>query len=291
MSGIDPSKSKIFVQSHVPAHSELSWLLSCITPIGWLQRMTQYKDKVAKQQDASDASLGLFGYPVLMAADILLYGTELVPVGEDQLQHLELARDIAKRFNHKYCKKSSEKVLRLPKAQVVAHGARVMSLQDGSAKMSKSAPDDFSRINLLDEPDVIAAKIKKCKTDLLAVQYDCPDRPECANLVGIYEAVTGLSPDAIRSEIDGTKWGQFKPLLTDAVITHLKPMQLRYRDIVSDPANLERILTQGAEAASAVANQTLYNAKRHIGFSFPGDKLDLAAAVVSSSTTTKRNVK
>jgi tryptophanyl-tRNA synthetase len=237
--------------------------------------MTQYKDKAAKQQDASDASMGLFGYPVLMAADILLYGTDLVPVGEDQLQHLELARDIAKRFNHKYCRRSGEKVFRSPRAQVVTRGARVMSLQDGSAKMSKSAPDDFSRINLLDQPDVIAAKIKKSKTDLLPVQYECPDRPECANLVGIYEAVTGLPAEAIRTEVDGMKWGTFKPLLTDALIAHLKPIQERYNEIVSDPAGLESILTRGAEAASAVANQTLRNAKKHIGFSFPGDRLDL----------------
>jgi tryptophanyl-tRNA synthetase len=275
MTGIDPNKSKIFIQSHVPAHTELSWLLSCITPIGWLQRMTQYKDKAAKQQDASDASMGLFGYPVLMAADILLYNTDLVPVGEDQLQHLELARDIAKRFNHKYCKRSSEKVFRSPRAQVVARGARVMSLQDGSAKMSKSAPDDFSRINLLDQPDLIAAKIKRSKTDLLPVKYDCPDRPECANLIGIYEAVTGLPAETIRAEIDGMNWGTFKPLLTDALIAHLKPIQERYNEIVSDPAGLEGVLTGGAEAASAVAEQTLREVKKHIGFSFPRDRLDL----------------
>jgi tryptophanyl-tRNA synthetase len=207
--GIDPVKSKIFIQSHVKAHSELTWLLNCVTPINWLERMIQFKEKASSQGDS--VGVGLFGYPVLMAADILLYQTDLVPVGEDQRQHLELARDICRRFNDLFCKStSSEKdssspprgVLKEPQALFATRGARVMSLTDGRAKMSKSAANDASRINLLDPPEEIAKKIKRCKTDpVVGLEWDNPDRPESANLLTIYQAVTGKTREEIDAEV------------------------------------------------------------------------------------------
>ena len=195
--GLDPAKSKIFVQSHVRQHAELAWLLNCATPMGWLERMIQFKEKAAKQE-GEGASVGLFDYPVLMAADILLYQAALVPVGEDQRQHLELTRDIARRFNDKYGKK--RRVFREPEALIVKSNARVMSLQDGTSKMSKSAENDNSRINLLDPPDVIRRKVKKCKTDaVMGVGY-APDRPEANNLLDMYGAVSGKSKEEVAAE-------------------------------------------------------------------------------------------
>ena len=266
--GIDPTRSRIFVQSHVPAHTELTWLLGCITPQGWLQRMTQYKDKAKKSDNVLEAPLGLFSYPVLMAADIVLYQAGLVPVGEDQLQHLELARDIVKRFNHKFCKKSSgyEKVLRPPRALLVDHGSRVMSLQDGKSKMSKSAVNDFSRINLLDSPDVVAAKIKKCKTDLgVGLSVDNPERVECINLLNIYQAVTGKSMEAVLKETESMNWGSFKPVLTEAITSHLSPIQKKYHEVMSDDQYLDSILEEGRMYASEIANDTLLKTKRAMG--------------------------
>jgi len=198
-SGIDPSRSKIFVQSHVRAHAELCWLLNCVTPMNWLERMIQFKEKAKKQGE--NVGVGLFGYPVLMAADILLYQADLVPVGEDQRQHLELTRDICRRFNDQYCKKRRN-TFREPEALIVKEGARVMSLQDGTSKMSKSAENDNSRINLLDPPDVISKKIKKCKTDLFTgLEWDNPERPECTNLLNMYQAVTGRTREDILAEV------------------------------------------------------------------------------------------
>ena len=261
--GIDPKKSKIFIQSHVTAHAELTWLLNCITPIGWLERMIQYKEKSIKHGD--NVSIGLIDYPVLMASDILLYQTDLVPVGEDQRQHLELTRDIARRFNHLYCKKTS-KIFREPIALINNDSARIMSLQDGTNKMSKSADNDYSRINLLDSYDLIKLKIKKCKTDSYnGIEYNNPNRPEATNLINIYKSLTGDSIDKIQNDIENLTWGKFKPLLTDVIIEHLKPIQSKYNDIISDPILLDNILKDGQESANIIAQETLKKAKNSMG--------------------------
>jgi tryptophanyl-tRNA synthetase len=267
--GLDPAKSKIFVQSHVRQHAELAWLLNCATPMGWLERMIQYKEKAAKQE-GEGASVGLFDYPVLMAADILLYQAALVPVGEDQRQHLELTRDIARRFNDKYGKK--RRVFREPEALIVKSNARVMSLQDGTSKMSKSAENDNSRINLLDPPDVIRRKVKKCKTDaVMGVGY-APDRPEANNLLDMYGAVSGKSKEEVAAEAaEWVGWGTFKPILADALVAHLEPLQQRYNELLTDTEYLEKVLADGAEAAEAVAEGTCTSAKRAMGFTMPGD--------------------
>ena len=259
------------MQSHVTAHAELQWLLNCATPMGWLEKMIQYKEK-AQKQDAERVSVGLFDYPVLMAADILLYQTQLVPVGEDQRQHLELTRDIARRFNDQYCKNKQRKTFVEPDALIVKSNARVMSLQDGTAKMSKSAENDMSRINLLDPPDEIARKIKRCKTDSVrGLSYD-PARPEATNLLGIYEAMTGKTSEEVAAEIATLGgWGDFKPLLTEATIAHLEPLQKRYYEIVGETEYLTSVLREGQEAADEVASKTLASAKRSMGFTLPGD--------------------
>merc|ERR1719424_640127 len=199
------------------------WLLNCVTPMGWLEKMFQYKEKSAKAgSDAERVGVGLFDYPVLMAADILLYQTQLVPVGEDQRQHLELTRDIARRFNDQYCKNKQRKAFREPDALIQKSNARVMSLQDGTSKMSKSAENDMSRINLLDTPDEIARKIKRCKTDSIRGLVLEDGRPELVNLMGIYEAMTGQTKEEVAAEIANLGgWGDFKPLLTEACIAHL----------------------------------------------------------------------
>ncbi|EKU20762.1 tryptophanyl-tRNA synthetase, partial [Nannochloropsis gaditana CCMP526] len=246
--GIEPSKSTIFVQSHVLAHTELTWLLNCVTPMNWLERMIQFKEKAIKQGE--NVGVGLFDYPILMAADILLYQADLVPVGEDQRQHLELTRDIARRFNDQFCNKKAKrrKVFRDPAALIVTEGARVMSLLDGTSKMSKSAENDGSRINLLDSPDTIRAKIKRCKTDAsLGLEWDNPARPECTNLLNIYLAVTegaGATKESVLEEVAGMNWGAFKPLLTEAVVAHLEPIQRKYREVMEDPEHIEKILTR-----------------------------------------------
>jgi len=275
-SGIDPERSKVFVQSHVTAHAELAWLLNCATPMGWLERMIQFKEKKAKQEasssDGESVGVGLFGYPVLMAADILLYQAQLVPVGEDQRQHLELTRDIARRFNDQYCKNKQKKTFVEPEALIQKSNARVMSLQDGTSKMSKSAENDASRINLLDTPDEIARKIKRCKTDSTKGVMYADDRPEANNLLGIYEAMTGMTREQVAAEAETwAGWGTFKPLLTEATIAHLEPLQQRYKEIITEEAYLTKILTEGAEAADEVASRTLANAKRSMGFTLPGD--------------------
>jgi len=271
-SGIDPARSRIFVQSHVKAHTELTWLLNCVAPIGWLERMIQYKEKSQKQGSES-VSVGLLDYPVLMAADILLYQATHVPVGEDQRQHLELTRDLARRFNDQYCKKKKRRVFTEPEALILKANARVMSLQDGTAKMSKSAENDITRINLLDTPEEIRRKIKKCKTDSVkGIGYD-PDRPEANNLLGIYEAMTGQTREQVAAEAASwVGWGTFKPLLADAIIAHLEPLQKRYYEIVEDKAYLASVLREGAEAADEVASRTLADTKRAMGFTLLGDE-------------------
>jgi len=267
--GLDPARSHIFVQSHVREHSELAWMLNCATPMGWLERMIQFKEKAAKG-GAESASVGLFDYPVLMAADILLYQADLVPVGEDQRQHLELTRDIARRFNDQYGKK--RRVFREPNALITKSNARVMSLQDGTSKMSKSDPNDLSRINLLDTPDEIRRKIKKCKTDSVKGVMYADDRPEANNLLGIYEAMTGMTREEVAAEAaTWVGWGTFKPLLADAIVAHLEPIQARYKEIVKDPDLLQKVLADGAEAATGEASRTCVGAKRAMGFTVPGD--------------------
>lgn len=280
--GIDPTKSKIFVQSHVPAHSELAWLLNCVTPMNWLERMIQFKDKAKKQGES--VGVGLFTYPILMASDIMLYQSTKVPVGEDQRQHLELTRDVVRRFNDLFCKGNQYKkrckaagvasrpVFVEPEAIILKEGARVMSLTDGTSKMSKSDPNDASRINVLDDPKIIRDKIKRCKTDSLKrIEWDNPDRPEATNLLNIYAVVQPMkrSKEDILDEVGDMTWSEFKPVLAEAIIDHLKPIQDRYHEVRSDPDALDEILKQGAHAANEVAQRTLFNSKVAMGFVTP----------------------
>jgi tryptophanyl-tRNA synthetase len=264
--GISVEHANIFIQSHIPAHSELAWLLNCVTPLNWLQDMIQFKEKAIKQGE--NVNVGLLDYPVLMAADILLYQADKVPVGEDQKQHLELTRDIAVRFNHQFAKKVP--VLKLPQALIQADGARVMSLTDGTRKMSKSDPSDLSRINLLDPPDLITKKIKKCKTDLdRGLSFEAIDRPECRNLLTLYMLMSGKSKDAVADECRDLGWGQFKPLLTEATIEHLRPIQAKYQEVMADRTYLESVLRDGKHRAAAIADRTLADVKAALGFSIP----------------------
>eukprot|EP00549_Striatella_unipunctata_P011391 CAMPEP_0118693854 /NCGR_PEP_ID=MMETSP0800-20121206/12160_1 /TAXON_ID=210618 ORGANISM="Striatella unipunctata, Strain CCMP2910" /NCGR_SAMPLE_ID=MMETSP0800 /ASSEMBLY_ACC=CAM_ASM_000638 /LENGTH=439 /DNA_ID=CAMNT_0006592177 /DNA_START=80 /DNA_END=1399 /DNA_ORIENTATION=- len=283
--GIDPDKSKIFVQSHVAAHSELSWLLNCVTPMNWLERMIQYKDKAKKQGE--NVGVGLFTYPVLMAADILLYQADRVPVGEDQRQHLELARDLVRRFNDMFCKGNpfkkrckaagipSRKTFTEPQAMIVSTGggARVMSLTDGSSKMSKSDPNDGSRINILDPPKVIRDKIKRAKTDsFVGIEPNNPERPEASNLFSIYDAVQpDRSREELVEEVKDLSWGDFKPLLAEAVVAHLEPIQTKYASVIADEEYLSGVLRDGAASANEIASRTLKSTKIAMGFVVPKD--------------------
>ncbi len=263
-SGIDLEHCTIFIQSHVAAHSELTWLLNCITPINWLEDMIQFKEKAIKQ--GQNVNTGLLDYPVLMAADILLYQANKVPVGEDQKQHLELTRDIAARFNHQFAKKKP--VLKMPEPMIRKEGARVMSLTDGTKKMSKSDPSDQSRISLLDTPEAIKNKIKRCKTDTVrGMTFDDPDRPECHNLLSLYGLLAGKSKEEVATECQDLGWGQFKPLLTEAAIAHLQPIQTKYQEIMAEPGYLESVLQQGREKAEAIAGETLGAVRDALGFS------------------------
>lgn len=264
--GVSTEHAHIFIQSHIPAHSELTWLLNCVTPLNWLQDMIQFKEKAIKQGE--NVNVGLLDYPVLMAADILLYQADKVPVGEDQKQHLELTRDIAARFNHQFAKKNP--VLKLPQALIQADGARVMSLTDGTRKMSKSDPSDLSRINLLDPPDLITKKIKKCKTDLdRGLSFDAIDRPECRNLLTLYMLMSGKSKEVVAEECRDVGWGQFKPLLTEATIEHLRPIQAKYQEVMADKTYLESVLREGKQRAALIADRTLADVKAALGFSVP----------------------
>lgn len=279
--GIDPAKSKIFVQSHVSAHSELTWLLSCVTPMNWLERMIQFKEKAKKQGES--VGVGLFTYPILMAADIMLYQSTKVPVGEDQRQHLELTRDVVRRFNDIFCKGGQYKkrckaagipsrpVFIEPDAIIMKEGARIMSLTDGASKMSKSDANDASRINILDPPETIRDKIRRCKTDSFeGIEWDNPDRPEATNLLNIYFAVQpGRTRDDILEEVSSMTWGEFKPVLADAIVEHLKPIQESYYEVRNDGDRLNQILKEGAAAANEVAQQTLLATKVAMGFVTP----------------------
>lgn len=265
--GIDLEYSTIFVQSHVPAHAELAWLLNCITPINWLEDMIQFKEKAIKQGENVNA--GLLNYPVLMAADILLYDADKVPVGEDQKQHLELTRDLVIRVNHLFGK-PEKPILKMPEPLIRTDGARVMSLTDGTRKMSKSDPSELSRINLLDSPDEITKKIKRCKTDpVMGLTFDNPERPEARNLLTLYHILSGKTKEEVINECEDMGWGKFKPLLTETTINALKPIQDKYKEIMNDRAYLESVLRQGKEAADAIANQTLNRVKAAFGYSMP----------------------
>ncbi|KQK09682.1 tryptophan--tRNA ligase, chloroplastic/mitochondrial [Brachypodium distachyon] len=271
--GIDSSKASIFVQSHVRAHIELMWLLSSSTPIGWLNKMIQFKEKSRKAGD-ENVGVALLTYPVLMASDILLYQSDLVPVGEDQTQHLELTREIAERVNNLYGGRKWKKMggrggslFKVPEALIPPAGARVMSLTDGLSKMSKSAPSDQSRINLLDPKDVIVNKIKRCKTDSLpGLEFDNPERPECSNLLSVYQIITGKTKEEVVNECQDMNWGTFKATLTDALIGHLQPIQVRYEEIMSDPGYLDNVLLDGAGKSSEIADTTLNNVYQAMGF-------------------------
>jgi len=264
--GIDLEYANIFVQSHICAHSELTWLLNCITPLNWLQDMIQFKEKAIKQGE--NVNTGLLDYPVLMAADILLYQADKVPVGEDQKQHLELTRDIAARFNYQFARENP--VLKLPDPLIRKEGARVMSLTDGTRKMSKSDPSDASRINLLDTPEQIQQKIKRCKTDpIKGLRFDDPERPECHNLLTLYMLLSGKSKAEVAAECQDMGWGQFKPLLAETAIAHLKPIQDKYQEIMNDKGYLESVLHSGREKAEAIAISTLNKVKSSLGYSMP----------------------
>ena len=253
--GIDPKRSILFNQSQVPGHAQLAWVFNCVARMGWMGRMTQWKDKTAGK-DAEKASLGLFAYPSLMAADILLYHATHVPVGEDQKQHLELTRDIAIKFNHDY------KVDFFPVTEPVIEGAatRVMSLRDGSKKMSKSDPSDASRINLTDDADTIAQKFRKARTDAAPLPdtvAGLKDRPEARNLVNIYAALADTSADKVVAEFAGQGFGAFKPALADLAVARLAPIADEMKRLMADPAEIDRILGDGAERANAIAEPIL----------------------------------
>jgi len=252
--GIDPARSILFNQSQVGAHAELGWIFNCVARMGWMGRMTQFKDKAGKNSE--NVSLGLFAYPALMAADILLYHATMVPVGEDQKQHLELTRDIAIKFNNDYG------VDFFPVVEPLIEGAatRVMSLRDGSKKMSKSDPSDQSRINLTDDADTIAAKIRKAKTDtepLPETVDGLRDRPEAKNLVNIYSALSGQSVAEVVAEFANTQFGSFKPRLAELAVARLSPITGEMNRLMADPAEIDRILADGADRADAIARPIL----------------------------------
>jgi tryptophanyl-tRNA synthetase len=262
-SGIDPDKSIVFRQSAIPAHAELCWILSGTARMGWLNRMTQWKDKAGKDREGK--SVGLFTYPVLQAADILLYKATHVPVGEDQKQHVELTRDIALKFNNDF-----DVELFIPPEPYIGGGtaARIMSLRDGKSKMSKTDPSDMSRINLIDSDELIAQKIRKAKTDpepLPADPAELEGRPEAKNLVGIYAELTGESIEQVLERFAGQGFGVFKPALADALVAKLSPLRARLEQFRSDPAELDRILAAGAERAAAIGAPTLAEAYRAVG--------------------------
>ena len=268
--GIDPERATVFVQSHVAAHSELAWLLNCVTPLNWLERMIQFKEKAIKQGD--QVSVGLLDYPVLMAADILLYDADLVPVGEDQKQHLELARDIAQqRINARFAPRDTNgepiPVLKVPEPLILREGARVMSLTDGAAKMSKSDPNEGSRISLLDPPELITKKIKRAKTDpTMGLEFGNPERPEADNLLGLYALLSGKTRDQAARECGAMGWGTFKPLLAEATVEALRPVQERYHQWRQESDSVAAVLRAGEAKAAAVANETLERVRQALGF-------------------------
>ncbi len=256
--GLDPEKSTVFVQSDISAHAELGWILNCFTPTGWLNRMTQFKDKAG--DDRESVSAGLYDYPVLMAADILLYDTDEVPVGEDQKQHVELTRDIAQRFNGIY-----GETFKLPEPKISQIAARVMSLDDPTKKMSKSNPSANSRINLLDAPELIRSKIMKATTDSEgAVKFD-ESRPGVYNLLEIYENLTGQSREEIEANFADKGYGDFKKEVAEVVVEALKPVQEKYHQLMENPETIEKMLQVGADKIRPMAEKTLAEVKQKVG--------------------------
>jgi len=263
-SGIDPKKSIIFNQSLVPAHSEGSWILGCVARMGWLNRMTQFKEKAGK--DKEKASVGLYIYPVLMTADILLYDATHVPVGEDQKQHLELSRDIAQKFNLDF---NAPDFLRTPEPLIQKNFSRIMSLKDGTNKMSKSDPSDFSRINLTDTKDQIVNKIKKAKTDTKPLPDDDKNlskRPEVENLLGIYSSLSNQSLKNSINEFSGKNFSEFKKKLTDVVVEKIFPISVEINKLREDNSYIDEVLKRGGEKANAIASKKVKEIKRIIGF-------------------------
>ena len=261
-SGIDVEDSILFNQSQVSSHTELAWIFNCVARLGWLNRMTQFKEKAGKNRE--NATVGLYGYPVLMAADILAYKATHVPVGEDQKQHLELTRDIATAFNSMFDKE----FFPLPEPQIQKTAARVMSLRDGSSKMSKSASSDMTRINLTDEADVIAQKIKKAKSDadvLPSEMAGLDDRPEARNLVGIYAGLSGQSQEAVLAEFGGQGFGAFKPALAELATEVISPISEEMRRLLGDVAEIDNQLAKGAARAEAIAQPILAEVKEIVG--------------------------
>ena len=263
-SGIDPKKSIIFKQSQVSAHSEAAWILSCIARMGWLNRMTQFKEKAGK--DKEKASIGLYSYPVLMAADILLYDSTHVPVGDDQKQHLELCRDIAQKFNNDY---KIDNFFIVPEPLIKKEFSRIMSLKDGLKKMSKSEVSDLSRINLTDDKDAIINKIKKAKTDTLPLPSTIEElekRPEAKNLIGIYSSLTNNTLQKSTDQFAGKNFSEFKEKLSDIVVNEINPISLKIKELLDDKVFLEKILKDGYEKANEIASKKIKKIHEIVGF-------------------------
>ena len=261
--GISTERSILFNQSCVPQHAELAWVFNCTARLGWLNRMTQFKEKAGKNRE--NATVGLYAYPNLMAADILVYRATHVPVGEDQKQHLELTRDIAQAFNSFYL----QNVFPLPKPQIFGSATRVMSLRNGTAKMSKSDPSDYSRINMTDDADMIAQKIRKAKTDADALPSEAAglaDRPEAENLVGIFAALSDSSVAAVLNEFGGRGFADFKPALAELAVAQLSPMGQKMRELLENPVDIDAILTDGADRAAAIARPLMAEVRDIVGF-------------------------
>ncbi len=270
-SGIDPKRHIIFNQSRVSGHAELAWILNCVARMGWLNRMTQFKEKAGKHRET--ASVGLFAYPNLMAADILLYRATHVPVGDDQKQHLELSRDIAQKFNSDFAKSIAqhgfdERFFPLPEPLITGPATRVMSLRDGTVKMSKSDPSDMTRINMMDDAGAIAKKFRKARTDpepLPGEEAGLKDRPEAANLVGIYAALAGVTRARALEEFGGAQFSRFKEALTEVAVEKLGPISAETKRLMDDPAHIDAILSDGATRARAIAGPILRQTKEVIG--------------------------
>ena len=263
-SGIDPHNSIIFNQSTVSAHSEAAWILSCVSRIGWLNRMTQFKEKAGK--DKEKASIGLYSYPVLMAADILLYDATHVPVGDDQKQHLELCRDIAQKFNNDF---NAHEFLKVPEPLIQNEFSRIMSLKDGTKKMSKSDPSNLSRINLTDEKEEISNKIKKAKTDPMPMPKsikELTDRPEAENLLGIYSSLSNQNLEKSVNEFNGKQFSEFKGKLSEVLIEKIEPISKEIKKLLNDEAYLDEILLKGSEKADKIASKKIEEIKELVGF-------------------------
>src|SRR5881628_4268402 len=270
--GIDPTKHIVFNQSQVAEHAELAWIFNCVARLGWLNRMTQFKEKAGK--DRENASVGLYSYPTLMAADILVYRATHIPVGEDQKQHLELSRDIAQKFNNDFAESIAahghgDKFFPLPEPVITGPATRVMSLRDGTKKMSKSDPSDYSRINLTDDADAIAQKIRKAKTDpepLPSEEKGLENRPEADNLVGIYAALSERSKADVLKEFGGGQFSSFKNALVELCVAKLSPIASEMKRLVADPGHVDQILVDGADRARVIADETMRSTRDIVGF-------------------------